>query len=591
MARASISNRGIPWIAALGATLLVAGCGTRLDDARIQAAAGVGQTAAGNGAAAPATSGDLSHGGATDGGAGAAPAAEAETATTPAAASGGRAKSGGPTTKVAAGGGTAGAAATSANATGSGATPAVPGVPTPTTPGAGGAAPTQGDRKSPIVLGHIGDYSGLVGTLMKGGDVTAQVVARYVNDNGGLDGHPIKVIVGNAGGDPARALSLARDMVENQGAVALFGTLMVLSGYGPRDYLEQKKIPIIGGDGATNAWLESPMYFTSSAHFPGISFGAVKGLADLGKKKIAILYCVEAEQCKTFRDTAAAKASSLGVQIVYDAQVSLAQPDFTAECIQAQRAGADGVMAGVDGPSIVRFARSCSQQGYKPQLMTAAMAVIESIAKDPNLDGLIASQGVFPYMATDLPGVRTFRAAMAKYAPGVEISPAVANVWTAGVLLQEVSKKLPDGKVTSADFFPGLYAIKGNTLGGLVGPLTFNADSPASEVRCVFFIRIAGGKWTAPDGSKQHCPSNPTDQQINGTRTRSEEHGAWSLVALGLGSGGGVGVHRRRGGSPHPRLGRGERRGLSRQATSLPDLRRYRGGVHPGPRRAVLAVR
>lgn len=509
MARASISSRGIRWIAALGAILLVAGCGTRLDDASIEAAAGVGQTAAGNGvaatAAAPATADDLSSGRAADGGAGASPAADAAATTpvaggnataratpgvaTPAAASGGRVKSGGPTTKAAAsGGGTAAAS----------------GPPTPM-PGVGGAAPTQGDTKPPIVLGHIGDYSGLVGTLLKGGDVTAQVVARYVNENGGLDGHPIKVIVGDAGGDPARALALARYMVENKGAVAFFGTLMVFSGYGPRDYLEQKKIPIIGGDGTTDAWLESPMYFTSSANFPGISVGAIKALADLGKKKVAILYCVEAEQCRTFHDTAAAKASSFGVQIVYDAQVSLAQPDFTAECIQAQRAGADGVITAFDGPSIVRFARSCSQQGYKPQLMTASLAVIESIAKDRNLDGLMAPQGVFPYMATDLPGERTFRAAMAKYAPGVEISPAVGTVWTAGGLLQEVAKKLPDSKVTSADFFPGLYAIQGNTLGGLVGPLTFNAGSTASEVRCVFFIRIAGGKWTAPDGSKQHC--------------------------------------------------------------------------------------
>ena len=46
MARASLHSRGIRWIAALGAALLVAGCGTRLDDARIEAAAGLGQTAA-----------------------------------------------------------------------------------------------------------------------------------------------------------------------------------------------------------------------------------------------------------------------------------------------------------------------------------------------------------------------------------------------------------------------------------------------------------------------------------------------------------------------------------------------------------------
>ena len=501
MARVRISSRGIRWIAALGATLLVAGCGTRLDDASIEAAAGVGQTAGGNGAAAAADAETAT----TPVAGGNATAGVTPGVATPAAASGGRVKPGGSTTEVAAAGGrTAGAATTSAYATGSGGTAPVPGAPTPT-PGAGGTAPLQGPSKPPIVLGHVGDYSGLVGTLLKGGDLTAQVVTRYVNDNGGLDGHPIKVIVGDAAGDPTRALSLARDMVENKGAVAFFGTLMVFSGYGPRDYLEQEKIPIIGGDGTTNAWLESPMYFTSSANFPGISVGAIKALADLGKKKVAILYCVEAEQCKTFHDTAAAKASSLGVQIVYDAQVSLAQPDFTAECIQAQRAGADGVITAFDGPSIVRFARSCSQQGYKPQLMTASLAVIESIAKDPNLDGLMAPQGVFPYMATDLPGERIFRAAMAKYAPGVEISPAVGTVWTAGVLLQEVAKKLPHDKVTSADFFPGLYAIKGNTLGGLVGPLTFNAGSTASEVRCVFFIRIAEKKWTAPDGSKQHC--------------------------------------------------------------------------------------
>ena len=51
----------------------------------------------------------------------------------------------------------------------------------------------------------------------------AQVVARYVNDNGGLNGHPVRVIVADDGGDPARALSLVRDLVENQSAVAFMG--------------------------------------------------------------------------------------------------------------------------------------------------------------------------------------------------------------------------------------------------------------------------------------------------------------------------------------------------------------------------------
>src|SRR5207237_78498 len=311
MARASYTSRGIRWIAALGAALLVAGCGTRLNDARIEAAAGVGQTAAGAGAdtaaapapgaaatneAAPGLTSDAGTAAATAAQTATAPVAGATPAVTPGAATaattpGAAAKAGGTTTRAA-----AGAAATSANGTSSGATAAAtPGAPTPT-PGAGGAVAGQPASKALIVLGHIGDYSGLIGTLMKGGDVTAQVIARYLNDNGGLDGHPVKVIVGDAGGDPARALSLVRDMVENKGAIAIFGTLMVFSGYGPRDYLEQHKIPIIGGDGTTNVWLQSPMYFTSSANFPGISLGALNGLVDLGTKKIAIVHCLEADQ-------------------------------------------------------------------------------------------------------------------------------------------------------------------------------------------------------------------------------------------------------------------------------------------------------
>ena len=71
--------------------------------------------------------------------------------------------------------------------------------------------------KPPIVIGNIGDYSGIIGTLMKGGNVMAAVVARYVNEHGGLDGHPLQVVTGDAGGDPARALSLVRDMVGEQG--------------------------------------------------------------------------------------------------------------------------------------------------------------------------------------------------------------------------------------------------------------------------------------------------------------------------------------------------------------------------------------
>jgi branched-chain amino acid transport system substrate-binding protein len=521
---------GVRLAAAVAVSLLVAGCGTRLDDAQIEAAAGVGG-ANGNGAAATGSATETFDSGATTD-AGAAPAgtdaaaggatgdasstgAAAGTAAGPAASSSGASPSGAAASaggssapRAASGGATAAAQPKSKAAAGTsgggGTATTTPGAPTPGAPAPGAVAAD----KPPVVIGNVGDYSGIIGTLMKGGNVMAAVVARYINDRGGLNGHPVQVVTGDAGGDPARALSIVRDMVENKGVVALMGNLWVFSANGPRQYLEEHKVPVIGGDGTTKVWDESPMYFSSGSPYPAMALGALKGLVDLGHKKQAIIYCVEAEQCGVWRNLAKQRAAEYGVEIVYEAQVSLAQPDFTAECIQAQRNGATGIHSAVDGPSIARLSRSCAQQGYKPQYMGISLAIIDSISKEPALEGLMAPQGNFPFTSSSTPAEAEYQTTRQKYAPGLANSPAVATVWAAGGLLREAVKgaPLPAGKVTARDLLNGLYTIRGSNLDGLSGaPLHFEEGQPKKLTNCLFYIRLTGAKWTAPFGSKSMC--------------------------------------------------------------------------------------
>jgi branched-chain amino acid transport system substrate-binding protein len=332
----------------------------------------------------------------------------------------------------------------------------------------------------------------------------AQVVARYINDNGGLNGHPIKVVVGDAGGDPSRGLSIVRDMVENKGAIAFMANFWVLSAGGARSYLEEKKIPVVGGDVASAVWFKSPMFFPMGASFDTLSVGSLKTMVDLGHKKIAIAYCAEVEACHVYHDAAKARAASVGATIVYSAQVSLAQPDYTAECLQAQRSGAEALMLGVESTALSRFARSCKQQGFTPPLITASLAMIESTAKDPNLEGILAPVATFPFAANDLPATREYQAALARYAPTLEESGTTSAAWVSGALLREASKALPD-QPTSADFLKGLWQVKNNDLGGLTGPLTFREGQPAPDFTCYFMQSIKGGKFTAPIGTKQTC--------------------------------------------------------------------------------------
>jgi branched-chain amino acid transport system substrate-binding protein len=293
-------------------------------------------------------------------------------------------------------------------------------------------------------------------------------------------------------------------MVESKGVVAFLGNLWVLSGSGARSYLEQKRIPVIGGEVASSHWFQSPMWFPQGSSFQTLSVGAAKTLVDIGKKKIAIAYCAEVEACKIYHDSGTARAAEVGAQIVYTAQVSLAQPDYTAECLQAQRAGAEALMLGVDSTGLSRFARSCLQQNYRVPIVTVSLATIASTTKDRNLEGLYSPVATFPYSANDIPATQEYRAAIARYAPTIEEGGTTSAIWTAGALLRVVGKALP-AQPGPQDFLDALWQVKNNNLGGLAPPLTYVKDKPTPDIRCYFLQQISGGRYTAPQGTRQIC--------------------------------------------------------------------------------------
>ena len=59
-------------------------------------------------------------------------------------------------------------------------------------------------------------------------------------------------------------------------------------------------------------------------------------------------------------------APKAGFEFVYQGSGSLAQPDFTAECLAARNAGAQVLVPIMDANSVQRIARSCNSVGYKP---------------------------------------------------------------------------------------------------------------------------------------------------------------------------------------------------------------------------------
>jgi branched-chain amino acid transport system substrate-binding protein len=78
-------------------------------------------------------------------------------------------------------------------------------------------------------------------------------------------------------------------------------------------------------------------------------------------------------------------------------------------------------------------------------------------------------------------------------------------VWAAGLLFEAAAQAghLGDNP-TPAQVLDGLYALKGETLGGLTAPLTFKKGK-ATSLPCWFYYQVKDGKFTTPFGEHPTC--------------------------------------------------------------------------------------
>ncbi|MCW2607860.1 MAG: hypothetical protein JWO60_2553, partial [Frankiales bacterium] len=379
-------------------------------------------------------------------------------------------------------------------------------------PGAGndaGGAPAGGAASgAPLIVASVGTYSGPSGTAWKPGTDGLKIWAKDVNARGGVDGHPVKVVVVDDGGDPARHLAAIKDLVENKKVFAFVYNDPSTSGSDAADaYLTKTGVPVIGGDLTYKTWDKHPMYFPNGTPQDDQILAHVTGAAKLrpGKKKFGSFTCREADGCTAARAQYPAKARQAGLTPVYNAEVSIAQPDFTSECLGARNAGVELLAVVVDPNSARRVVSSCARQDYRPTFVFVATVVSSGQNGDANVNGTIGVVSSAPYPSRTSPGQSRFYAAVDKYAPGIKLDQSSPLGFSSGVMFETAGNKGLGATPSRAKLIENLYTFKGETLGGLAPPLTFTRGKKKS-VPCFFTLEYKAEKWGEGNGGKPLCP-------------------------------------------------------------------------------------
>jgi ABC-type branched-subunit amino acid transport system substrate-binding protein len=384
---------------------------------------------------------------------------------------------------------------------------------------------------TPVSLGNVSTLSGVLGELFSPVVPALKIFVASQNACGGLNGHPIKLAIADDQGDPSTAVTQGRRLIK-EGIVAFLGNIQVLTIDAMKSVIEESGVPIIGGDLTNNTWFTNPLLFPQGSPPQAISYGYhVAANEVFKKKKVGNVYCLEVPQaCKEINTGFQEFDATFPTEVVYTQQISITSPDYTSQCIEAQKAGVEVMAITNDAPTQNRWANSCAKVGHKPDYVLYPLGVGNEgqFLGNPNLGNGYVPMNHFPWMAgTDKfpgnPAMQYYQRQVAKYNPGYNAGGAASLGWQAGALLVAGSFALPpaDQPVKTEDFLNGLYQFKGQdwtTLGGLTGPLVFTKGKNPFVKYCLYGAQsnAKNDGWaraiTTLSCTDQRAPSDPNQK-------------------------------------------------------------------------------
>ncbi|GAA3226686.1 ABC transporter substrate-binding protein [Actinocorallia longicatena] len=307
----------------------------------------------------------------------------------------------------------------------------------------------------------------------------AQAAAAAVNASGGVNGHPLKVTVCDAGNGASvtQAVTCARKLVADKSIVAEVGDFEIAQDQ-VNTILAAAKVPNIGPPPTGQSVLSSPNSFPLAG-----SEGAALGitLADAGAKKIHVAYVDSPQAAAVLPFTKSVLAMSRpDASVLSGIPVQISTSDLTPAVTKAS--SGDGVVLAMI-PAQLSSWLTVSKGGDFPQKLVASSTSLlpkELEALGSKADGLLVASGL-PFVTGDSEGVVRFRDEMARYAPGKSVDSISLNAWLSTWAFAQVARTMKGditretvmaafGNLTDFNVFgllpPGFTTTKGSSVPG-----------------------------------------------------------------------------------------------------------------------------
>jgi len=334
-------------------------------------------------------------------------------------------------------------------------------------------APPSELTGAPVKVAHISDIEaeGVTQADALGG-VKAGV--ESVNENGGIDGHPVELTeVCNGERNPNAARACVRKAID-EGVVAFVGNMSSADdGFIP--VIDEAKVVSIGSIPLSPVTGASSSAFCFNGGLAAAVVGLAGALEQAGATKISFIYPGNVGSASAgMKEAYSFGVESSGIEDAGAVPFNLGETQFDAVVAKAAADGVDGIALLSPGEPEAALIRAVKQ--YAPGVMISTPnslltpSVFDALGSTAN--DVLAVAITQPSTAEEVPGIVEFNKAMDAHDPDGQIArnDLAINGWASVWALQRIATGLPE--ITRESLFAAVEGVEGLDLGGIFPPLT-----------------------------------------------------------------------------------------------------------------------
>ncbi len=223
---------------------------------------------------------------------------------------------------------------------------------------------------------HVGSYGPQTGPAAPWGSVTrgADAYFKMINADGGIHGRKIVFHYFDDAYNPAKTKAGVKQLQEETGMFAWVAGVGTATGLAVKDYLMERKIPMLGPATASRHWVEPPNKYLFNAYSLYLGDAQVLSqyaVSTLGFKRIAIAYQND-DYGKQGLEGAEKQLAKYGLELVEAIPVNLKDTDMKPHIMKFRKAKAEAVLLFVSPGHVARLQGTGKAMKFTPQWMSTS---------------------------------------------------------------------------------------------------------------------------------------------------------------------------------------------------------------------------